>query len=63
MFEHDEIYLYIVQFFIDPPHGEDFEMMEGGFAYGTDLVKHIRQEFGNYFTICVAGSYSYFCIH
>jgi len=25
------------------------------FNYGTDLVKHIRKEFNEYFTICVAG--------
>ena len=30
--------------------------MEDGFSYGTDLVKHIREKFGDYFTICVAGN-------
>ncbi|CAB3991290.1 methylenetetrahydrofolate reductase-like isoform X1, partial [Paramuricea clavata] len=39
----------------DPPHGEDFEVVDEGLVYGTDLVKHIRQEFGDSFTICVAG--------
>ena len=29
--------------------------MEGGFNYGTDLVRLIREEFGDYFCICVAG--------
>lgn len=29
--------------------------MEDGFAYGSDLVRHIREVFGDYFTICVAG--------
>ncbi len=41
--------------FQDPPHGEDFEVVDEGLVYGTDLVKHIRQEFGDSFTICVAG--------
>ncbi|CAG2066114.1 unnamed protein product, partial [Timema podura] len=27
----------------------------GGFAHAVDLVKFIRREFGDYFTICVAG--------
>merc|ERR1719261_2167291 len=32
----------------DPPAGIDgkWEQVEGGFAYATDLVKYIRQEFG-----------------
>nr|CAD7392782.1 unnamed protein product [Timema cristinae] len=28
---------------------------KGGFAHAVDLVKFIRREFGDYFTICVAG--------
>merc|ERR1719163_658616 len=41
----------------DPPAGIDgkWEQVEGGFAYATDLVKYIRQEFGDYFCIGVAG--------
>merc|ERR1719337_167346 len=34
-------------------HG--LKQCEGGFAYATDLVKYIRQEFGDYFCIAVAG--------
>ncbi|KAB7496305.1 Methylenetetrahydrofolate reductase [Armadillidium nasatum] len=34
---------------------EDWTPPEDGFRYSTDLVKFIRQEFGNYFVICVAG--------
>merc|ERR1719310_350885 len=32
-----------------------FKQCEGGFAYATDLVKYIRQEFGDYFCVAVAG--------
>merc|ERR1719261_842741 len=44
----------------DPPGylekgGEGFKQCEGGFAYATDLVKYIRQEFGDYFCVAVAG--------
>uniref|UniRef100_W5L444 Methylenetetrahydrofolate reductase (NADPH) n=1 Tax=Astyanax mexicanus TaxID=7994 RepID=W5L444_ASTMX len=37
------------------PIGADWEEEEGGFNYATDLVKHIRHEFDDYFDICVAG--------
>lgn len=37
------------------PVGDHWEAEEGGFSYATDLVKHIRNEFGDYFDICVAG--------
>ncbi|XP_007652542.1 methylenetetrahydrofolate reductase isoform X2 [Cricetulus griseus] len=37
------------------PVGDHWETEEGGFSYATDLVKHIRSEFGDYFDICVAG--------
>nr|XP_057906566.1 methylenetetrahydrofolate reductase isoform X1 [Doryrhamphus excisus] len=37
------------------PVGTDWEEEEGGFNYATDLVKHIRSEFDDYFDICVAG--------
>lgn len=40
---------------IDPPDGEEWKPIPDGFSYGTDLVRHIRQVFGDYFTICVAG--------
>ncbi|XP_039136466.1 probable methylenetetrahydrofolate reductase [Dioscorea cayenensis subsp. rotundata] len=40
----------------DPPHGQDkFVQVEGGFACALDLVKHIRQTYGDYFGITVAG--------
>jgi len=40
----------------DPPvDQEEFAATEDGFNYATDLVRHIRQEFGDYFVICVAG--------
>ena len=41
----------------DSPHGDTWEYVEGGFNYGTDLVKLIREEFGDYFCICVAGEW------
>jgi methylenetetrahydrofolate reductase (NADPH) len=38
------------------PHGTDeWEHQVDGFNYAVDLVKHIKDEFGDYFTICVAG--------
>ena len=39
------------------PLGTDWEDEEEGFNYATDLVKHIRSEFDDYFDICVAGRY------
>eukprot|EP01104_Vermistella_antarctica_P000530 TRINITY_DN10687_c0_g1_i1.p1 TRINITY_DN10687_c0_g1~~TRINITY_DN10687_c0_g1_i1.p1 ORF type:complete len:588 (-),score=189.29 TRINITY_DN10687_c0_g1_i1:61-1824(-) len=39
----------------DPPHGEEWKEVEGGFKYAGDLVKYIKEEFGDYFGICVAG--------
>merc|ERR1719161_630991 len=46
----------------DPPghleagaQSQGFKQCEGGFAYATDLVEYIRQEFGDYFCIAVAG--------
>lgn len=40
----------------DPPLGKDeWEAVEGGFVHGIDLVRHIREEFGDYFDIAVAG--------
>ena len=46
------------------PLGSDWEDEEEGFNYATDLVKHIRSEFDDYFDICVAGRASigvHFC--
>lgn len=39
----------------DPPDGDKWESVPDGFSYGSDLVRHIREVFGDYFTICVAG--------
>lgn len=39
----------------DPPDGVEWKPVPDGFQYGSDLVKYIRQKFGDYFTICVAG--------
>ncbi|KAI9017710.1 methylenetetrahydrofolate reductase-domain-containing protein [Gaertneriomyces semiglobifer] len=39
----------------DPPRGqENWTKCETGFSYATDLVKYIRQEYGDYFCIGVA---------
>ncbi|XP_042562450.1 methylenetetrahydrofolate reductase [Clupea harengus] len=37
------------------PVGSDWEEDEKGFNYATDLVKHVRCEFDDYFDVCVAG--------
>lgn len=40
----------------DPPKGADsWEQCESGFAHAIDLIKFIRQEFGDHFGIAVAG--------
>ncbi|KAK0061314.1 methylenetetrahydrofolate reductase-like isoform X1 [Biomphalaria pfeifferi] len=40
----------------DLPEGDDhWKETEGGINYATDLVKLIKEEFGNHFVICVAG--------
>ncbi|KAJ3114036.1 hypothetical protein HDU96_002624 [Phlyctochytrium bullatum] len=40
----------------DPPRGqENWTKVDTGFSYAVDLVKYIRQEFGDYFCIGVAG--------
>ena len=38
----------------DPPKGEEWKEIEGGFKNASDLVKYIRQEHGDYFGIAVA---------
>ena len=40
---------------LDPVNGDEWQALDDGLAYGTDMVRHIRQEFGDSFTICVAG--------
>jgi len=39
----------------DPVNGEEWKAFDNSLNYGSDLVKLIRDEFGSYFTICVAG--------
>jgi len=39
----------------DPPRGEEWKKKENGFSYAVDLIKFIKEEYGNYFGICVAG--------
>jgi len=39
---------------LDPPNGEDWNPPTNGFNYACDLVRHIREVFGNQFCICVA---------
>jgi methylenetetrahydrofolate reductase (NADPH) len=40
----------------DPPRDkEKWEAVKGGFQYAKDLVKHIKQKYGNHFAIGVAG--------
>ncbi|KAF9122839.1 hypothetical protein BGX30_001756, partial [Mortierella sp. GBA39] len=40
----------------DPPRGQDqWVSCDNGFAYASDLVAYIRQQYGDYFSIGVAG--------
>lgn len=39
----------------DPPAGKEWTKCEDGFEHATDLVRFIRQEYREYFSICVAG--------
>lgn len=39
----------------DPPAGQEWKAIEGGFANAVDLVKYIRAEYGDFFCIAVAG--------
>jgi hypothetical protein len=40
----------------DPPRGQTtWTAVESGFSYAVDLVKYIRQEYGDYFCVSVAG--------
>eukprot|EP00164_Ancoracysta_twista_P002254 GFYU01002982.1.p1 GENE.GFYU01002982.1~~GFYU01002982.1.p1 ORF type:complete len:582 (+),score=244.51 GFYU01002982.1:67-1812(+) len=40
----------------DPPHGtEKWTAVEGGFSYAVDLVKYIKSQYGDHFSIGVAG--------
>jgi len=40
----------------DPPRGEaEFKAIDNGFAHATDLIKYIKEQYGDYFCIVVAG--------
>jgi 5,10-methylenetetrahydrofolate reductase len=40
----------------DPPEGDDnFKKTQGGFSYAYQLVELIREQYGDYFSIAVAG--------
>jgi methylenetetrahydrofolate reductase (NADPH) len=40
----------------DPPNGqEEWTQAEGGFEHAIDLIRYIRQEFGDHFDIAIAG--------
>lgn len=39
----------------DAPPGEEWDFEGNAFNYASDLVRHIRLEFGDFFGICVAG--------
>ena len=40
---------------LDPPDGNEWKKDENDFNYAIDLVRHIKEVFGDYFTIAVAG--------
>lgn len=40
----------------DPPRGQaEFKALDNGFAHATDLIKYIKDNYGDYFCIVVAG--------
>jgi len=39
----------------DPPRGQVEPPTESGFSYAIDLIKFIRQKYGDYFCIVAAG--------
>lgn len=40
----------------DPPRGaKDWVHVENGFNNAVDLVRFVREKYGDFFTICVAG--------
>lgn len=44
----------------DPPKGQlNWESCENGFQYAIDLVRYIREKYGDYFCIAVAGNISF----
>ena len=47
----------------DPADGaETWTYQKGGLNYATDLVKLIKEEYGDHFTVCVAGKMVYIYI-
>jgi methylenetetrahydrofolate reductase (NADPH) len=39
----------------DPPAGQQWQQSAEGFASALDLVRYIRKNYGDYFSVCVAG--------
>ena len=39
-----------------PQNGDNSKAENDGLFYAADLVRHVRQEFGDYFVISVAGT-------
>ena len=45
----------LIEYVIDPAVGTEWQYQPDGFNYATDLVRFIREQYGDYFVICVAG--------
>ena len=43
-------------FLVDPVHGDEWKVFDNDLRHGSDMVKLIRDNFDDYFTICVAGA-------
>ena len=39
----------------DPPAGEEWKAVDDGFAHAVDIVKFIKENYGDYFCVVVAG--------
>ncbi len=57
MFNDIIITLLLFHSSLDPPDGDEWKENENDFNYAIDLVRHIRETFGDFFTIAVAGMY------
>lgn len=44
---------------LDPWVGEEWDPENSDFRYACDLVKFIRENFDDYFVICVAGKFPF----
>ncbi len=40
---------------LDPAVGTEWKYQENGFNYASDLVRFVRENYGDHFVICVAG--------